>query len=83
MKEPRNPFRFGPLALDEAFANREAELKELKNDAINGQDAWIVAPRRYGKSSLVGVRAHARRPRQLDDGADQDQARRKARSLHL
>ncbi|MGH2965443.1 MAG: AAA family ATPase [Solirubrobacterales bacterium] len=53
MKEPRNPFRFGPLALDEAFANREVELKELKNDAINGQDAWIVAPRRYGKSSLV------------------------------
>src|SRR6478672_12017381 len=53
MKEPRNPFRFGPIALDEAFANREAELKELKNDAINGQDAWIVAPRRYGKSSLV------------------------------
>jgi len=53
MKEPRNPFRFGPIALDEAFANREVELKELKNDAINGQDAWIVAPRRYGKSSLV------------------------------
>ena len=53
MKEPRNPFRFGPIALDEGFANREAELKELKNDAINGQDAWIVAPRRYGKSSLV------------------------------
>src|SRR6478672_3346380 len=53
MEKPRNPFRFGPLALDEAFANREVELKELKNDAINGQDAWIVAPRRYGKSSLV------------------------------
>src|SRR5262245_48600432 len=53
MTESRNPFRFGPLALDEAFANREAEVKELKSDALNGQDAWIVAPRRYGKSSLV------------------------------
>jgi uncharacterized protein len=51
--EPRNPFRFGPLALDEAFADREAEVRELKRDAMNGQDAWIFAPRRYGKSSLV------------------------------
>lgn len=50
---PRNPFRFGPLALDEAFADREAEVAELKRDAINGQDAWLFAPRRYGKSSLV------------------------------
>jgi uncharacterized protein len=50
---PRNPFRFGPLALDEAFANRETEVDELKRDALNGQDAWVFAPRRYGKSSLV------------------------------
>jgi hypothetical protein len=49
----RNPFHFGPLALDEAFADREAELRELKGDVLNGQDVVIFAPRRYGKSSLV------------------------------
>ena len=52
-KPPTNPFRFGALALDEAFANREAEVQELKFDVLNGQDVVIFAPRRYGKSSLV------------------------------
>ncbi len=49
----RNPFRFGALALDDAFANRQRELSELKGDIHNGQDVVIFAPRRYGKSSLV------------------------------
>jgi hypothetical protein len=48
-----NPFRYGALALDEAFADRESELEELKADVLNGQDVVIFAPRRYGKSSLV------------------------------
>ena len=48
-----NPFRFGPLALDEAFTDREAELESLVADARNGQDVVVFAPRRYGKSSLV------------------------------
>jgi uncharacterized protein len=48
-----NPFRYGALAFDEAFTDREAELKELKADMRNGQDVVIFAPRRYGKSSLV------------------------------
>jgi hypothetical protein len=52
-KPPTNPFRFGGLALDEAFANREDEVQELKFDVLNGQDVVIFAPRRYGKSSLV------------------------------
>src|SRR3954454_14219087 len=50
---PTNPFRFGGLALDEAFTDREDELRELKRDAVNGQDVVVFAPRRYGKSSLV------------------------------
>jgi hypothetical protein len=50
---PTNPFRYGGLALDEAFADREAEVQELKFDVLNGQDVVIIAPRRYGKSSLV------------------------------
>jgi hypothetical protein len=48
-----NPFRFGALALDESFADREDELAELTSDVRNGQDVVVFAPRRRGKSSLV------------------------------
>ena len=48
-----NPFRFGALALDEAFTNREREIAELRADVTNGQDVVVFAPRRYGKSSLM------------------------------
>jgi hypothetical protein len=53
---PTNPFTFGALALDEAFTDRERELKDLVADIENGQDVVLYAPRRFGKSSLV-VRA--------------------------
>ena len=59
-----NPFRFGALALDDAFTDREAEVAELLADILNGQDVVVFAPRRYGKSSLVwrvAQRARARR----------------------
>src|SRR5438045_2527580 len=48
-----NPFIFGALALDEAFTDREDELRELASDMRNGQNVLVYAPRRYGKSSLV------------------------------
>jgi uncharacterized protein len=48
-----NPFTFGALALDKAFTDRDAELRELVADMQNGQDVLVYAPRRYGKSSLV------------------------------
>lgn len=48
-----NPFRFGALALDDSFADREGERDELIADICNGQDVVVFAPRRYGKSSLV------------------------------
>jgi len=48
-----NPFRFGALALDESFADRERERTELVADVRNGQDVVVFAPRRCGKSSLV------------------------------
>ncbi len=51
--EHRNPFRFGALALDDAFMDREDEVAELRSDVLNGQDVVIFAPRRYGKSSLA------------------------------
>lgn len=49
----RNPFRYGDFVLDDAFADREAELAELKADIRNGQNVVVFAPRRYGKSSLL------------------------------
>jgi AAA+ ATPase superfamily predicted ATPase len=52
-RPPTNPFRYGDLALDETFTNRERELKELKSDLRNGQNVVVFAPRRFGKSSLV------------------------------
>ena len=61
-----NPFRYGALALDEAFTNRAREIAELKADIMNGQDVVIFAPRRYGKSSLVWrVQQELRRRRVL------------------
>jgi broad specificity phosphatase PhoE len=53
MAQQTNPFRFGALALDEAFADREREVAELAGDIRNGQDVVVFAPRRWGKSSLV------------------------------
>lgn len=50
---PSNPFRFGPLALDDGFTDRATELRELCDDARNGQDVVVFAPRRYGKTSLI------------------------------
>jgi hypothetical protein len=48
-----NPFTFGDLALDDAFTDRGPELAELRSDMLNGQNVAIIAPRRYGKSSLL------------------------------
>ena len=48
-----NPFYFGDLAVDEAFTDRRDELKSLKADMLNGRNVALIAPRRYGKSSLV------------------------------
>jgi hypothetical protein len=52
-KRSTNPFTFGDLALDEAFTDREDEVRELTSDMLNGQNVLVYAPRRYGKSSLV------------------------------
>ena len=53
-----NPFRFGDLALDDAFTDRAPELKELRSDMRNGQNVVVFAPRRYGKSSLIWRASH-------------------------
>jgi uncharacterized protein len=48
-----NPFKYGPIALDDSFADRGSEVDELVTDALNGQDVVVFAPRRFGKTSLV------------------------------
>ena len=58
MTDDVNPFRFGALALDDAFTDRKEEIAELKADVRNGQDVVVFAPRRYGKTSLVWRAAH-------------------------
>jgi uncharacterized protein len=50
---PDNPFRYGALALDEAFTDRARELAELRRDVLNGQDVVVFGRRRFGKSSLI------------------------------
>jgi hypothetical protein len=47
-----NPFRFGPLAPGDAFTDRAGEVRELSAAIRTGEDVVIIAPRRYGKSSL-------------------------------
>lgn len=49
----RNPFTYGDLVSDEQFTDRADELAQLKADLRNGQNVAVIAPRRYGKSSLV------------------------------
>ncbi len=53
MEPTSNPFAFGALALDDAFVDREEELAALLADLRSGQDVVLLAPRRYGKSSLA------------------------------
>ena len=46
-----NPFYFGDLALNEAFTDRQDELRALETDLLKGQNVALSAPRRYGQSS--------------------------------
>ena len=39
----------------EGFLDREAERTQLTHDLLSGQKVFLVAPRRYGKSSLIAV----------------------------
>jgi hypothetical protein len=53
-----NPFIYGEIVPDEAFADREAELSRLVADLSSGQKVFLISPRRYGKSSLVHRALH-------------------------
>lgn len=49
----RNPYHFGSPALEGHFTDRVRELEQLRSVMLNGQNAILIAPRRFGKSSLL------------------------------
>ena len=53
MEESRNPFRFSePVPADELL-DRDEEARALLERAKGGNNSRLVAPRRYGKTSLL------------------------------
>jgi hypothetical protein len=48
-----SPFIYGSTVSSQAFTNREAEMKKLSANLLNGINTTIISPRRWGKSSLV------------------------------
>jgi hypothetical protein len=50
----RNPFSFGSPVNDAAhFCDRKVELSAVTDLMLNGQNAILLSPRRYGKTSLL------------------------------
>lgn len=48
-----NPFPFEAPVGPEALIDRDAEARELVERAVGGHNSRLVAPRRYGKTSLL------------------------------
>jgi hypothetical protein len=48
-----NPFVYGEIVTESAFADRESERDRLAQDLASGQKIFLISPRRYGKSSLI------------------------------
>lgn len=48
-----NPFVYGKVVRGKCFADREAEIAELRNDIASSQNVIVFSPRRYGKTSLI------------------------------
>jgi len=56
-----NPFVFGGTVSGSDFCGRGVELAELQADALSGQNVLVLASRRYGKTSMLGVFRAARK----------------------
>lgn len=48
-----NPFHYGSAVTGERFTDRATELKVLVTCMTQGQNAVLLSPRRYGKTSLL------------------------------
>jgi hypothetical protein len=53
VRKDANPFRFGSVVRGDSFTDRERESTELRRDLDAGQDVVLLAPRRFGKTSLA------------------------------
>ena len=47
------PFLFGKTVSEDAFTNRQADIKRLTGNLQNHINTILISPRRWGKSSLV------------------------------
>lgn len=48
-----NPFSYGSPVRAEHFTDRAAEVAEVADRMLNGQNVVLLSPRRYGKTSLL------------------------------
>ena len=48
-----NPFKFGTVVSDRYFTDREVEFQKLNQVLFSENHIILIAPRRYGKTSLV------------------------------
>jgi hypothetical protein len=48
-----NPFKYGTVVSGEDFADRETELQNLTSTLKETVRIFLIAPRRYGKTSLI------------------------------
>jgi uncharacterized protein len=53
MKQSRNPFRYSEPVPPEELLDRDDEARALLEAAASGNNSRLVAPRRYGKTSLL------------------------------
>jgi hypothetical protein len=53
MSDPINPFQTTKPVEPEEVIGRDAQVDQLKNLALEGNNARLVAPRRFGKTSLL------------------------------
>ncbi len=53
-----NPFRYSEPVPAEELMNRDGEAQELLERAVEGNNSRLVAPRRFGKTSLLRRVAH-------------------------
>lgn len=47
-----NPFKYGTVVSGDDFSDREKELEHLRSRLKETIRIFLVAPRRYGKTSL-------------------------------
>jgi hypothetical protein len=59
----RNPFEYGRELGPGELAGRAREVAEVRDALLGGAKYFLIGPRRYGKSSIHNVAAHAARKR--------------------